>query len=198
MMCSVAIWTAVVLFANAQQWFLSLLMKFAPALELRADLIHLRRYWPRYLFLHTDILNSSAPDSVYSATQAATANSYRWLWTLLGRWCCTRRAGLEYAGHRTWGLPSFSASALLLVLSFPCWFSRPGELASIRIQGHIYLVGTVVILVGIACRTPAGFLRETEHQNALSQDGGFIKGSFYAGMVVVTASGLLSSALNLC
>jgi L-rhamnose-H+ transport protein len=60
-------------------------------------------------------------------------------------------------------------------------------------QGHVYLLGTTIMLLGIACGARAGFLRErgTEHIGAK-------KGSFFQGLLVVIAAGLLSSALNFC
>lgn len=61
-------------------------------------------------------------------------------------------------------------------------------------QGHAYLVGTAVMLAGIACGARAGFLREREAGTQESAGGK----SFAAGLLVVTVSGLLSSALNFC
>lgn len=61
-------------------------------------------------------------------------------------------------------------------------------------QGHVYLAGTAVMLVGIACGARAGFLREREAGVQESAGGK----SFVAGLIVVTVSGLLSSALNFC
>jgi L-rhamnose-H+ transport protein len=61
-------------------------------------------------------------------------------------------------------------------------------------QGHVYLVGTAVMLAGIACGARAGFLRERETGTQESADGK----SFVTGLIVVTVSGLLSSALNFC
>lgn len=60
-------------------------------------------------------------------------------------------------------------------------------------QGHAYLAGTAVMLLGIACGARAGFLRE--RRNGESASG---KKTFVAGLIVVTVSGLLSSALNFC
>jgi L-rhamnose-H+ transport protein len=61
-------------------------------------------------------------------------------------------------------------------------------------QGHAYLAGTAVMLMGIACGARAGFLRERAAGTQESAGGK----SFVAGLIVVTVSGLLSSALNFC
>jgi L-rhamnose-H+ transport protein len=65
-------------------------------------------------------------------------------------------------------------------------------------QGHIYLAGTAVMLVGIALGARAGYLRERETTAAMPEEDSSGRGSFVAGLVVVTASGLLSSSLNFC
>ncbi|HEX4021687.1 MAG TPA: L-rhamnose/proton symporter RhaT [Acidobacteriaceae bacterium] len=65
-------------------------------------------------------------------------------------------------------------------------------------QGHVYMVGTAIMLLGIACGARAGFLREKGSNNHLLENSGLKKGSFFAGLLIVTASGLLSSALNFC
>lgn len=78
----------------------------------------------------------------------------------------------------------------------PLLVLTPGRLGTY--QGHVYMVGTVIMLLGIACGARAGFLRERESRRATPQHGGSRRKSFFAGLAVVTASGLLSSALNFC
>jgi len=66
-------------------------------------------------------------------------------------------------------------------------------------QGHVYMIGTVIMLIGIACGARAGFLREKGNKNNdLPGNDSIKKASFFTGLMVVTASGLLSSALNFC
>jgi L-rhamnose-H+ transport protein len=65
-------------------------------------------------------------------------------------------------------------------------------------QGHIYLGGTAIMLVGIAFGARAGYLRERETAAAMQEEERSGRGSFLAGLMVVTASGLLSSSLNFC
>ena len=65
-------------------------------------------------------------------------------------------------------------------------------------QGHIYLAGTAIMLAGIALGARAGFLRERETAATMQAEERAGRGSFLAGLAVVTASGLLSSSLNFC
>jgi L-rhamnose-H+ transport protein len=65
-------------------------------------------------------------------------------------------------------------------------------------QGHIYVAGTAIMLAGIALGARAGFLRERETAAAMQAEERAGRGSFLAGLAVVTASGLLSSSLNFC
>jgi L-rhamnose-H+ transport protein len=58
--------------------------------------------------------------------------------------------------------------------------------------GRMYLVGTVIMLVGIAACARAGRLREGVGSRAST----IARGSFVAGVIVCCLSGLLSSALN--
>lgn len=64
-------------------------------------------------------------------------------------------------------------------------------------QGRLYLLGTAVMLVGIAVASRAGSLRDRAKAGDLSQ-GVSVKGSFLAGLLVAVSAGLLSSALNFC
>jgi L-rhamnose-H+ transport protein len=65
-------------------------------------------------------------------------------------------------------------------------------------QGHVYLAGTAIMLAGIGFGARAGYLREQETaaQTPMGDSPG--RNSFLIGLVVVTASGLLSSSLNFC
>jgi L-rhamnose-H+ transport protein len=60
-------------------------------------------------------------------------------------------------------------------------------------QGHTYLLGTAVMLVGIAICARAGMLRDAA-QNRGQKD--ISRASFLAGFIVCCLSGLFSSALN--
>ncbi|HTS71511.1 MAG TPA: L-rhamnose/proton symporter RhaT [Terriglobia bacterium] len=63
-------------------------------------------------------------------------------------------------------------------------------------QGHLYFLGTAVMLVGIALAARAGALRDKGKKPESSDRGVSVKGSFLAGLAVAIASGLLSSMLN--
>lgn len=60
-------------------------------------------------------------------------------------------------------------------------------------QGHIYLLGTIIMLVGIALCARAGMLRDAIRNRQLSTAS---RGSFLSGFIVCSSSGILSSALN--
>jgi L-rhamnose-H+ transport protein len=60
-------------------------------------------------------------------------------------------------------------------------------------QGHIYLAGTAVMLIGIAVCARAGILRDRAKNSAQTA---IPAGAFVAGFVVCCLSGLFSSALN--
>src|SRR5229473_1385228 len=59
-------------------------------------------------------------------------------------------------------------------------------------QGHTYLAGTVIMLVGIALCARAGMLRDAARKRGES----VLRRSFVAGFIVCCLSGLFSSALN--
>src|SRR6266704_4694587 len=59
-------------------------------------------------------------------------------------------------------------------------------------QGHTYLAGTVIMLVGIALCARAGMLRDAARKGGESVPGR----SFVAGFIVCCLSGLFSSSLN--
>src|SRR5260221_4558326 len=59
-------------------------------------------------------------------------------------------------------------------------------------QGHTYLIGTVIMLAGIAVCAKAGILRDAARKVADSAP----RKSFLAGFIVCCLSGLFSSALN--
>ena len=59
-------------------------------------------------------------------------------------------------------------------------------------QGHTYLVGTVIMLLGIAVCAKAGILRDAARKLGDSA----LRKSFLAGFIVCCLSGLFSSALN--
>ncbi|HXF27718.1 MAG TPA: L-rhamnose/proton symporter RhaT [Bryobacteraceae bacterium] len=64
-------------------------------------------------------------------------------------------------------------------------------------QGHLYIVGTLVMLVGIGIAAVAGRMREqTSAQPEDPGRGVTVKASFLAGLLVCCASGILSSMLN--
>jgi L-rhamnose-H+ transport protein len=64
-------------------------------------------------------------------------------------------------------------------------------------QGHLFLVGTSIMLLGISCGARAGYLRE-KSQDAASFSGHGKSTSFLAGLIIVIVAGLLSSSLNFC
>ncbi len=61
-------------------------------------------------------------------------------------------------------------------------------------QGHLYLLGTAVMLIGIAIASRAGALRD--RLVGATTLGPERQTSFIAGLLIAVASGLLSSALN--
>jgi hypothetical protein len=63
-------------------------------------------------------------------------------------------------------------------------------------QGHLYFLGTAVMLIEIVAAARAGSLRDLSKKPVDSICGVKIKGSFIAGLVVAISAGLLSSALN--
>jgi L-rhamnose-H+ transport protein len=60
-------------------------------------------------------------------------------------------------------------------------------------QGHIYLLGTSIMLAGIALCARAGMLRDAIRNRQLTSVS---RGSFLTGFIVCCSSGVLSSALN--
>lgn len=64
-------------------------------------------------------------------------------------------------------------------------------------QGRLYLLGTVVMLIGIGVAARAGSLRDQAKAGDRSE-GVTVQGSFLAGLLVAISAGLLSSALNFC
>ncbi|HEX4487122.1 MAG TPA: L-rhamnose/proton symporter RhaT [Terriglobales bacterium] len=60
-------------------------------------------------------------------------------------------------------------------------------------QGHTYLIGTAIMLLGIAVSARAGILRDAARNKVRE---GSAPTSFWAGFIVCCLSGLLSSALN--
>jgi L-rhamnose-H+ transport protein len=63
-------------------------------------------------------------------------------------------------------------------------------------QGHLYLIGTTVMLAGIAIASGAGSLRDKLKKRDDSDRGVKVKGSFLVGLVTAISAGLLSSTLN--
>jgi len=63
-------------------------------------------------------------------------------------------------------------------------------------QGHLYFLGTAVMLIGIVAAARAGSLRDLSKKPVDSICGVKIRGSFIARLVVAISAGLLSSALN--
>ena len=76
----------------------------------------------------------------------------------------------------------------------PLLVLNPEKVASS--QGHLYCLGTAVMLVGIVVAARAGSLRDQGKKPEQSDRGVKVKGSFLAGLVVAIFAGLLSSALN--
>ena len=60
-------------------------------------------------------------------------------------------------------------------------------------QGHTYLLGTAIMLAGIALCARAGMLRDAMRNRQLTNVS---RGSFLTGFIVCCSSGVLSSALN--
>jgi L-rhamnose-H+ transport protein len=63
-------------------------------------------------------------------------------------------------------------------------------------QGHLFLIGTAVMLGGIALCARAGALRDAMHQSVSTAGAKPPKSSFLAGLLVCIGSGILSSTLN--
>jgi len=63
-------------------------------------------------------------------------------------------------------------------------------------QGHLYFLGTAVMLVGIVVAARAGSLRDQGKKPEDTDRGVKVKGSFLVGLVVAIVAGLLSSMLN--
>jgi L-rhamnose-H+ transport protein len=90
--------------------------------------------------------------------------------------------------------------AIVLALSasigslIPLLVLTPEKLATS--QGHLYLIGTTVMLAGIAIASRAGSLRDKLKKPDDSNQGVTVKGSFLAGLIVAICAGLLSSTLN--
>jgi L-rhamnose-H+ transport protein len=62
-------------------------------------------------------------------------------------------------------------------------------------QGHVFLLGTGVMLVGVALCAAAGARRDAQ-QRLLSGAQGTRAATFLSGLVICTCSGLLSASLN--
>lgn len=77
----------------------------------------------------------------------------------------------------------------------PLLVLEPGKLATH--QGHVYLLGTLIMLLGVGLGARAGILRDRSPDDALS-GASVKKGSSARGLLVVTVAGLLCSALNFC
>ncbi|HUZ04635.1 MAG TPA: L-rhamnose/proton symporter RhaT, partial [Acidobacteriaceae bacterium] len=192
---AVATGTAVVLIAGALQGVFALPMKFARRWNYE-------NIWLIFavtgLVIFPWILTSvTVPHlaSVYRATPAATLIAIAGFGLCWGIGATLTGLGLNMLGIGL-GLAIILGLSASVGSLIPLLVLTPEKIDTY--QGHIYLVGTAIMLLGIACGARAGFLREKENQTTLSQAGGFKKGSFFAGLLVVTASGLLSSALNFC
>jgi L-rhamnose-H+ transport protein len=83
-----------------------------------------------------------------------------------------------------------SASAGSLV---PLIVLEPQKLATH--EGHLFLLGTVVMLAGVAFCARAGVRRDAQ-QRLLADPQGTRSTSFLSGLVICTCSGLLSASLN--
>jgi L-rhamnose-H+ transport protein len=62
-------------------------------------------------------------------------------------------------------------------------------------DGHLFLLGTVVMLAGVALCARAGILRDAQ-QRSLSDQQGRRSASFLSGLAICICSGLLSASLN--
>ncbi|MGB6197948.1 MAG: L-rhamnose/proton symporter RhaT [Candidatus Acidiferrales bacterium] len=85
------------------------------------------------------------------------------------------------------GLSASVGSLVPLIVLAPKKLATP--------QGHLFLFGTVVMLIGVAFCARAGARRDAQ-QRSLAEPRGIPPSSFIAGLVVCTCSGLLSATLN--
>jgi L-rhamnose-H+ transport protein len=86
------------------------------------------------------------------------------------------------------GLSASVGSLVPLLILTPSKLGTP--------QGHLYLLGTAVMLTGIAVAARAGSLRDAAAKPVIDSDRVSVQGSFLTGMAVTIAAGLLSSTLN--
>jgi L-rhamnose-proton symport protein (RhaT) len=131
--------------------------------------------------------------SVYRATPV--------LLTILGFGLCWGvGATLTGLGVRPLGIGPGLAIILGLCASvgslIPLLVLTPGKIHTY--QGQVCLGGTAIMLVGIAWGARAGYLRERETAAAMQKEDRSGLGSFPTRLMVVTASGLLSSSPNFC
>src|SRR5436853_79853 len=113
--------------------------------------------------------------------------------------CFTARVALHHHHRKTtmttglWvGLGAVVLAGMLQGLfAVPMKYASGWRYENTR-PGHTYLLGTGIMLVGIAVCARAGMLREAAHTQAAN----LARGSFLAGVTVCCLSGLFSSALN--
>jgi L-rhamnose-H+ transport protein len=86
------------------------------------------------------------------------------------------------------GLSASVGSLVPLLILTPSKLTTP--------QGHLYLLGTAVMLIGIAVAARAGSLRDAAAKPVVESDRVSVQGSFLTGLGVTIAAGLLSSTLN--
>lgn len=77
----------------------------------------------------------------------------------------------------------------------PLFVLNPEKIATY--QGHVYMFGTFIMLIGVACGARAGFLRDKGQKTETGEDD-IPKRSFFTGLLIVTVAGLLSASLNFC
>jgi L-rhamnose-H+ transport protein len=182
---------AIVLLASLLQGLFALAMKFARGWNYE-------NIW--LIFATTGLV--TFPWMLTAATVPHLPSDYRAppaLLAILGLGLCWGDATLTRLGVRMLGIGlglaiilGLSASAGSLI---PLLVLTTGKIHTY--QGRIYLGGTPILLVGIALGARSGHLRERETAVAMQEEDRSGRGSFLAGLMVVTASGPLSSSLSL-
>lgn len=195
MISAVATGTAVVLVAGAFQGVFALPMKFAQ--RWNYENIWLIFAVSGLIVFPWMLTSATVPHlvSIYQATPTATLLAIAGFGLCWGIGATLTGLGLNLLGIGL-GLAIILGLSASVGSLIPLLVLTPEKIGTH--QGHVYMVGTAVMLVGIACGARAGFLREKENQNAPGLDDKRKKNAFFTGLLVVTASGLLSSALNFC
>jgi L-rhamnose-H+ transport protein len=131
---------------------------------------------------------------VYAATSAQTLWSVVLFGLLWGVGATLTGIGLRLLGVGL-GLAIILGLSASIGSLVPLLVLTPGKLFTA--QGYIYLIGTLVMLGGIAVVAVAGSLRQRAEDAAQGiKNRGKTKTPFVAGLLVCIASGVLSSTLN--